>query len=251
MIDRIGVRVSAVAAVLDVILVGLLRAWRTGGEGLAPEAVIPLLGAAAALCVVGLAIDRRPTVAWLATVTALSIATVDLASLARIERPSLTTEAWIWWAVAITISGAFATGTAVMFASGTGRRLASWEATVGTILVAGIVLTGAWAIATPGESGVDGGAVSLGNLGLVTRLFLVGTLSNIALGIVGGARPAWRDARLFLAQTRPRPTSPLAWLALAPTAMVRSAGRSRRGVSGSTGPSAPGEHGSRAICTQR
>jgi signal transduction histidine kinase len=219
-IDRLGLRILVVAAVLDVILGGLIRVWGVGGHALAPEAVLSILSAAAALCVVGLSIDRRPTVAWLATITGLSIATIDLASLARSERPSATAEAWMWWSVAITLSCAFATGAAVIFASRPGLRLTTWAPAVGVILIVGIVFAGAWSIAIPGEWRVAGGSVSLGNLAVVTRLFLVGTLGHIALGVVAGARPAGVRARMFLAETRPRPKSARDRLALAPIALV-------------------------------
>jgi signal transduction histidine kinase len=219
-IDRLWIRILAIAAVLDVTLVLVLRVWRIHREALAPEAIIPLLSATAALCVVGLSMDRLATAAWLATVAASSIATVDLASLARDERSSATTEAWIWWSVAVTLSGAFATAAAVAFASGRDRRVGPWIPAIGVIVVAGVMVAGVWAIATPGDAVASSARLTIGNLGLVTRIFLVGTATFLALGLTGGARPAAVRATWILAQSHRRPTSLRDRLELAPIALV-------------------------------
>ena len=89
--------VAGLAAVVAVGVAALLR-LRPGADPveLTPDALVPLLIAVAALCVVGLATERRPSVAWLASIAALSLATVEIAGVTRELRPSLEPDAWRW-----------------------------------------------------------------------------------------------------------------------------------------------------------
>jgi len=68
----------------------------TGGPPTTPEDLLPILLAAACLCVAGLAHRRAPSIAWLAVIGALTIATLDVAAWGRVNRATLDPVAWRW-----------------------------------------------------------------------------------------------------------------------------------------------------------
>ncbi|MDH4141482.1 MAG: hypothetical protein OEV61_02630 [Chloroflexota bacterium] len=198
-----GVLLGAVAAVVHV------RVLNDPG-GSSPQSLLPILVVAAALCVVGLTLRRHPTVAWLATVAALTIATVDLASMARASRSSMDAEAWRWLSVALCVGAVFATGAAVAYAADPRRRIGPWVMILGAIAIAAVVGAGAWALARASAVFADPAGTELfplGTLSLVTRAFLVSVVGFVALGLVGDGRPAARRARRRVAVRFPAPVT--------------------------------------------
>ncbi len=196
---------TAATAVAIVIRVG----WTLAGGAATPGAMVPLLVALAALCVVGLTIRRQPSVAWLATIAALAICTIDLAALARVGRATLDAAAWGWLSIAICVMALLATGAAVAYATDHRRRLGRWVLPAGLTALAIQAVAAIWVIANPvaaAPAGVDDGA-PLGTLSVVTRMFLASTLAFTALGAIGDARPAAHRAGRRLALQRPPPTS--------------------------------------------
>ena len=87
--------VAGLAGVATVVVAALLRLLAgADANALTPDGLVPLLIAVAALCVVGLVGRDHPSVAWLASIVALSIATIEIAGIARALRPSLDLDAW-------------------------------------------------------------------------------------------------------------------------------------------------------------
>lgn len=117
--------VAGLAAVAAVIVAGLLR-LRPGADAAfrTPDALVPLLVAVAALCVVGLARERRPSVTWLATIAALSMATVEIAGVTRALRPLLDPDAWRWLTITLCLAAVLASAAAVAYAADHRRRIA-------------------------------------------------------------------------------------------------------------------------------
>jgi signal transduction histidine kinase len=214
--------VAGLAAVVAVAVAGLLR-LRPGADPveLTPDALVPLLIALAALCVVGLAREQRPSVAWLASIAALSLATIEIAGVTRELRPSLEPDAWRWLSVTLCLTSILASMAAVAYAADPRRRLARWLPVVGGLLVLALLGAGVWALATTNVAGVAAGsnATPLGNLSVVTRASLGSAVLFVGLGLLGDARPAAARAHRRLAITRPTPHTPservdyaMAWL---------------------------------------
>jgi signal transduction histidine kinase len=203
--------VAGLAAVAAVAVAVLLR-LQPGTDAAAPtpDALVPLLIAVAALCVVGLARHERPSVAWLAAIAALSLATVEIAGTTRALRPSLDPDAWQWLSITLCVTAVLASMSAVAYAADPRRRLARWLPLVGGLVVVALLGAGVWALATTGFAGPTTGsdATSLGNLSVVTRTSLGSVVLFVALGLLGDARPAAARARRRLAITRPTPRTP-------------------------------------------
>lgn len=214
--------VAGLAAVAAVVVAGLLR-LRPGAnaDALTPDGLVPLLIAVAALCVVGLARRDHPSVAWLASIAALSLATVEIAGIARALRPSLEPDAWRWLSITLCLTAILASMAAVAYAADSRRRLVPWLPVLGGVVVVVLLGTGVWALATTGFAAPPTGpdAASLGNLSVVTRASLGSIVLFVGLGLLGDARPAAARARQRLAITRPTPHTPservdyaMAWL---------------------------------------
>ena len=79
---------------------------------------------------------------------------------------------------------------------------------LGGLVVVALLGTCVWALATtdPAAPPTGADATSLGNLGVVTRAFLVSVVLFVGLGLLGDARPAAIRARRRLAITRPTPS---------------------------------------------
>jgi len=203
--------VAGLAAVVAVVVAGLLR-LRPGADPaeLTPDALVPLLIAVAALCVVGLAREQRPSVAWLASIAALSLATVEIAGVTRELRPSLEPDAWRWLSLTLCLTAILASMAAIAYAADPGRRLARWLPIAGGLVVVTLLGVGVWAVATTGLAGPPTGsnATPLGNLSVVTRTALGAVVVFVSLGLLGDARPAAARARRRLAVTRPTPQTP-------------------------------------------
>jgi signal transduction histidine kinase len=166
--------------------------------------MLPILVASAALCVVGLTASRHPTVAWLALIVALVTTTIDLATVGREQRAVLAPETWRWIEIAIVVAALFATASAAAYAADPVRRLGRWVAVVGGIAVGAVFVLGAWALANPDPPSTTGGISPLGDLGLVTRAFLVSATALTIFGLLGDLRPAATRATRRLAVSPPR-----------------------------------------------
>jgi signal transduction histidine kinase len=203
--------VAGLAAVLTVAVAALLR-LQPGVDAVAltPDDLVPLLIAVAALCVVGLARQHRPTAAWLASIVALALATVEIAGVTRALRPSLDPDAWQWLSIALCVTAVLASMAAVAYAADPRRRLARWLPVVGGAVVVALLGTGVWALATTGHAAPPTGAdaTSLGNLSVVTRASLGSVVLFVGLGLLGDARPAAARARRRVAITRSTPDTP-------------------------------------------
>ncbi|HET9756013.1 MAG TPA: ATP-binding protein, partial [Candidatus Limnocylindrales bacterium] len=163
----------------------------------------------ASLCVVGLAMRRHPTVAWLALIVALSTITVDLASFGRDHRADLGPETWRWIALTIVLSAICATSAAVAYAVDPARRAARPLRAAGALTVVVVFGVGAWALATPDpEIALTEPARPLGDLVLVTRAFLITTLAFVVVGLLRDLRPAVERTTRRMASIRGRPRRP-------------------------------------------
>lgn len=201
--------VACVGSVASTAALALVRGGvMVSGQATTPQAMLPLLVASALLCIVGLTVIRRPVVAWIAVIAVLSIATLDLAALARSIRPTLDGSSWLWLSFAICATAVFAAGTAIRYATDRHPPQGRWVPTLGMAAMVVMLVSSVWALAMLGEdddTGVD--ASPLGSLTLVTRPFLATTLGFTALGLIADARPAARRASRRLAVERPRPSS--------------------------------------------
>ena len=189
-----------VGAVASLLTLGLIRAG-VGRAAPSPDEMLPFLIAAAALCVIGLSARRRPTIAWLAIIGCVATITIDLAAFGRAQRYVLPAETWRWIALAIVLSAILSTSAAAAYAAHPEHRLRSWMPLFGVVAVLLVFGIGAWALATPDPSvGVDDTS-SLGDLGLVTRAFLITTVALTLLTALGELRPAADRASKRLAIT--------------------------------------------------
>ena len=191
-------RLLGIAAVVLLVTLGATRSI-VGGSAVAPDAAQPFLIAAGALCVAGLSLRRERSIAWLAIIVALATITIDLAALGRQQRQVIAAETWQWMSIAIAVSAIVATSAAAAYAADPAHRLARWVTPVALIGVLGVFSISAWALATPDVSAQADGASPLGDLGLVTRAFLVTTVALTALTVVAELRPAARRATTRLA----------------------------------------------------
>ena len=202
-----GAGTAALAVVPGVVVLGWLRLF--GPESLGtggPERFIPLLLALGFLCVVALARHEHRTSAWLAAIAAGFAVTVDLASHARVSRPTLAENDWRLVAIAVSVSAVVAIGAATAYAATRPRLRRRWltvEAVVVLVAIAGLA---AWAVANPEDATIRTGS-ALGSLALVTRSFIVLTAAMTVLGVVGDAIPAAERAARRIVLTHGRPAS--------------------------------------------
>jgi signal transduction histidine kinase len=203
--------VAGLAAVVAVMVAGWLRLGPgADAQAQTPDALVPLLIALAALCVLGLARQHRSSVAWLASIAALSLATVEIAGTTRALRPSVDLDAWRWLNIALCLAAVSASMAAVAYAADPWRRLTRWLPVAGGVVVVTLLGASVWALATTGVAGPPSGsdATSLGNLSVVTRASLGSVVLFVGLGLLGDARPAAARARRRLAITLPTPHTP-------------------------------------------
>lgn len=204
--------VAALAALISTAILGAaeLRVVRSGG-GASPDEMVPFLMALAALCLVGLTLRRYPSGAWLASIAALTITTIDLAALGRAARPALDDASWSWLSIAICMSALFAAGAAVAYAATRWRHLGAWVPIVGIAAVAALLAACASALAHPAGAAFVAAdeleSAPLGTLNLVTRTFLLTVLGFTAVGLLGDTRLPARRAAQRLAAARPAPVS--------------------------------------------
>ena len=186
----------------------LLAALRLGivGPGSrlgAPDDVLPILIAIGLLCVIGLFRREHKTVAWLATIGAAFVVTVDLAIYAREVVPVVDDVMWRWLSIAVSLSAALAVASAAAYGFSRPRLTAGRLGEEATLVAAGtITLIAVWAIANPDLATIDGRIASgLGSLGLVTRTFLVLTPLFTGFGVIGDVLPAAERAQRRVALT--------------------------------------------------
>jgi signal transduction histidine kinase len=157
-----------------------------------PDDVLPLLIAIGLLCVVGLTRREHRTAAWLATIGATFVVTIDLATYARGAQASVDPVTWQWIAIVVSLSATLSVASAAAY--GFSRpALKAGRLGVEATVVAALAITGiaVWAIANPDAALLDGRIASgLGSLGLVTRAFLLLTPLFTAVGIIGDLMPA-------------------------------------------------------------
>jgi signal transduction histidine kinase len=230
-------RANAAAAVGAAAMTVVLAALRFGVVGPRPPAtpyeLIPLLIAAAFLCVVGLARRRHPSTAWLATIGAAFTVTIDLAAYARLVGLDIGDDPWRLLGIAISVSAVIAVGAAAGYAASRPRLRRRWLALEGAAALGAIGLAAGWAVANPSDTTFVSGS-ALGSLGLVTRTFIVLTTGLTLLGLVGDALPAADRARLRARLTAPS-TAPVgqrsvAWLRAFTDELWPGRGRARRAV---------------------
>jgi signal transduction histidine kinase len=161
-----------------------------------------VLIAAALLCVVALARPDHPTIAWLATIGAAAVVTVDLATYARSVRDVVSADAWRWLAIGVSLSALLGAGSAAGYAATRRRLPGRWVAVAGVGGAVAVAAAALWAVANPSDGAVLGVASPLGSLGLVTRTFLVVTVALTTIGLIGDALPAADRATRRVALTR-------------------------------------------------
>ena len=179
----------AIGAVAALVVLGASRAAFTGAAP-SPSTMIPFLIAVGALCVAGLTVRRQPTVAWLAMIVCIATVTIDLAALGREQRFLVSDETWQWLAIAIALCAILATTASAAYAADPAHRVARWVppvAAAAVILVFGI---SAWTLATPDPISEIRATSPLGDLGLVTRVFLITTVALTTVTALGELRPA-------------------------------------------------------------
>lgn len=225
MTTNIALRVALLGAAAIALVLGVARLVtqpevRTGSGS--PETMLPWLVAAALVCVAALAVRRQPTMAWLATIGALVVLTIDLASLARGLRETLPTDTWRWLAVLIATSAVLTAVAAVAYAVSRWRPPTRAVLAAATAAIAIVTVAGIWALATSSDVAsatsvaADTTSSPLGSLTVVTRTFLVVTGLAVVVGIWVDLRPAVRQADTQVAIGRSATLSPGDRLRVAP-----------------------------------
>jgi signal transduction histidine kinase len=182
--------VAAFGAVAMTMVLAVLRLGILGPTPIAPsDDLVPLLIATGCLCVIGLARTAHRTVAWLATIGAAFVVTLDLASYARQVRPEVSEDVWRWLGIALSIAALLAVGSAAAYAATRPRLRRRWLAAEGIVAVGGVSLVAGWAVTNPTDTTFVTGS-ALGSLALVTRSFIVITAAFTAIGVLGDVLPA-------------------------------------------------------------
>ena len=87
------------------------------GDPPQPQDLLPALVAAAGLCVAALLRRRSPSGAWLATIAALTVATLSIAIWGRESRAGLQDSEWTVLVATFCVGALFATGSSVRYAT--------------------------------------------------------------------------------------------------------------------------------------
>ena len=187
--------VAAIGVVAMTVVLAVLRLGIFGPVAVPPsDGLVPLLIATGCLCVIGLTRSAHRTAAWLATVAAAFVVTLDLASYARLVRPEVSEDAWRWLGIAVSLSALLAVGSAAAYAATRPRLRRRWLAAEGVAAVGAVSLVAGWAVTNPTDTTFVAGS-ALGSLGMVTRSFIVITAAFTAIGLIGDALPAVDRAR--------------------------------------------------------
>lgn len=181
--------IVAIGAVAAVLALGVLRTV-FADTTVSPYAMIPFLIAAGALCVAGLTVRRQPTIAWLAVIVCAATVTIDLATLGREQRSLVGDETWQWLAIAIALSAILSTSASAAYAADPAHRVGRWVPALAVVAVIAVFGMSAWSLASPDPTAGLGAASPLGDLGLVTRTFLITTVALTGITAIGELRPA-------------------------------------------------------------
>ncbi|HET9084915.1 MAG TPA: ATP-binding protein [Candidatus Limnocylindrales bacterium] len=197
--------IVAMGAVASVVVLGVLRT-AFAAAAVSPYAMIPFLIAVGALCLAGLTVRRQPTIAWLAVIVCSATVTIDLATLGREQRFLVGEETWQWLGIAIALSAILSTTASAAYAADPAHRVARWMPAVAAGAVIFVFAISAWALASPDPTTGIEGSSPLGDLGLVTRAFLITTVALTGITALAELRPAARRAtrRLEAAGARQR-----------------------------------------------
>jgi signal transduction histidine kinase len=188
----VAVAIVAVGSMLGVLVA--VRLATPDARFVTPADALPALLAGAALLGATLLRARSETGAWLATIVAGAIVTIDLASAARGLRDQVDAAAWDWLTIAIGLAALATVGAAVAYAVSRPSRLGRWVGPAGVVAIGAVLVATAWALADdPVSSLVD--PSPLGPTGRVTRTFLVVTVGAVLVGLAGDARGPWLRAR--------------------------------------------------------
>jgi signal transduction histidine kinase len=201
------------------LLTGLLRAASVGSSsGPSADSLVPVLGATALLCLVGLTFRRTPGTAWLALVAASAVILVDVTGFVRGITATDPGAAPVVLTGLVGLAAVVAGGAAVGYASAPGRRL---HVVVGWFGGAALLVIGVFdvlAILGLPSGSLDPGSTVFDGLRPVTRAALVVIVAGVSLGLVGDVRPAVARTRRRLAiDGRPRGTGIRGGLAAAAT----------------------------------
>jgi signal transduction histidine kinase len=166
-----------------------------------PQGMLPVLVAAAGLCVAGLTHVRAPSLSWLASILVLTVATLSIAAWGRNNRVAIGEPGWPWVVAVVSIGAVVAAGSAMLYAIEHPRRLGDWVTAWALVGIGAVGSICVWVFATlrPDPLAVP----SLGDLALVTRSLIVGVLVFTALGIAGDLQPARRRTSVRLADRGP------------------------------------------------
>jgi len=167
-----------------------------------PQGLMPILVAAAGLCVAGLTRVRAPSVAWLATILVLTVVTLSIAAWGRSNRAVIGLPSWPWVVALVSIGALAAIGSAMLYATDHRRRLGDWVSALALVGIGAVGAICVWVYATLGQDDPLA-APTLGDLAFVTRSLIVGVLVFTALGIAGDLQPARRRTSLRLADHQP------------------------------------------------
>ncbi|HEV8403753.1 MAG TPA: ATP-binding protein [Candidatus Limnocylindrales bacterium] len=187
--------VAVFAGLAATVAVGMIELAGAGSQPPTPSDLVPLLIAAAGLCVVGLSVRRSRSVAWVSVVAVLSIVTLVLVAWMRANRTAIDPIEWRWLAVAVCLGTILSTGSSARYASEPQRRLAGWVPVVSIVAVAMTGLVCGWVLATLDETAAASPESPIGDLGVVTRTLLLVVVGLTCLGIMGDLRPAARRTR--------------------------------------------------------
>ena len=208
--------VAALGAVAMTAVLAVLRLGILGPTPIAPsDDLVPLLIATGCLCGIGLARAAHRTVAWLATIGAAFVVTLDLATYAREVRPEVSEDVWRWLGIAVSIAALLAVGSAAAYAATRPRLRRRWLAAEGIVAVGAVSVVAGWAVTNPTDTTFVAGS-ALGSLGMVTRSFIVVTAAFTAIGMLGDVLPAVDRARhrveVTHGRTAPRGERANAWV---------------------------------------
>ena len=165
--------VAALGAVAMTAVLAVLRLGILGPTPIAPsDDLVPLFIATGCLCGIGLARAAHRTVAWLATIGASFVVTLDLATYAREVRPEVSEDVWRWLGIAVSIAALLAVGSAAAYAATRPRLRRRWVAAEGIVAVGAVSAVAGWAVTNPTDTTFVAGS-ALGSLAMVTRSFIV------------------------------------------------------------------------------
>lgn len=206
MTGRAPLVLAGLAATIASLVLGVIRiAGPVGVAATSPDEALPWLITLALVCVVSLTFRRRPTVAWLAEILALSSTTVDLATALRSGREATGGDPWSWLPIAVCLVAIAAVAASAAYAATRPGRTGRWILASGLAAVAWLLAVSVWALATPGSGATALGASPLGNLGLVMRSFLVAVAGLSLIGAMGDTRASVKRASRSLAVNRAVP----------------------------------------------